>query len=89
MSCHADSFPGTLATLSTETESGVPMTVKIVNCPTCSTPVEWTAHSRFRPFCSERCKMKDLGAWATEQYKVPQSAAEHDELTQPPQDRVF
>ena len=30
-----------------------------------ATPVEWTPASRWRPFCSERCKMIDLGAWAT------------------------
>ncbi len=32
--------------------------------------MEWSPASRFRPFCSERCKMIDLGAWATEKYKV-------------------
>ena len=63
------------------------MTVKTVNCPSCSTPVEWSANSKYRPFCSERCKMKDLGAWATEQYKVPQSAREHEETTNLPQER--
>ena len=30
-----------------------PMTV---DCPTCGAPVEWTAASAFRPFCSDRCK---------------------------------
>jgi endogenous inhibitor of DNA gyrase (YacG/DUF329 family) len=33
--------------------------------------VEWTAENRFRPFCSERCKLIDLGAWASERYRVP------------------
>jgi endogenous inhibitor of DNA gyrase (YacG/DUF329 family) len=41
-----------------------------VNCPQCSAPVEWKASSPFRPFCSERCKMRDLGAWSTERYRV-------------------
>ncbi|MDT8363942.1 MAG: DNA gyrase inhibitor YacG [Nitrosomonas sp.] len=42
----------------------------IVNCPQCGEFVTWTASSRFRPFCSERCKMLDLGQWAAEDYRV-------------------
>lgn len=42
-----------------------------VECPTCGRGVEWTPASRWRPFCSERCKLVDLGAWATERYAVP------------------
>jgi endogenous inhibitor of DNA gyrase (YacG/DUF329 family) len=33
--------------------------------------VAWTAEHRWRPFCSERCKLIDLGQWATEKYRVP------------------
>jgi endogenous inhibitor of DNA gyrase (YacG/DUF329 family) len=44
---------------------------RIVPCPQCGKPVEWTPASRFRPFCSERCKMIDLGAWATGAYRIP------------------
>jgi len=33
--------------------------------------VAWTAENRWRPFCSERCKLIDLGQWATEKYRVP------------------
>jgi uncharacterized protein len=33
--------------------------------------VPWDTANPFRPFCSERCKMIDLGAWATESYRVP------------------
>ena len=47
------------------------MAKKSVPCPRCGRPVEWTPQSRFRPFCSERCKMIDLGAWATESYCIP------------------
>jgi len=43
----------------------------VVNCPTCQTKVEWTTENRFRPFCSERCKQIDLGAWAEEKYTIP------------------
>jgi uncharacterized protein len=39
--------------------------------------VEWTAAAKFRPFCSERCKTLDLGAWASEAYRVP--AVESDD----------
>ena len=45
--------------------------LKIVNCPRCGAPVEWTPEAPFRPFCSERCKLIDLGAWAAESYRVP------------------
>lgn len=55
-----------------------------VSCPTCGTSVEWTEASRHRPFCSERCKTNDLGAWAAERYRVP-VAGEEDRLeTQDP-----
>jgi len=33
--------------------------------------VPWTRESVYRPFCSERCKLIDLGAWASESYRVP------------------
>lgn len=44
---------------------------KIVNCPHCGAPVEWKAESKWRPFCSERCRIIDLGAWANEDYTIP------------------
>ena len=46
----------------------------VVKCPTCSTPVVWSAVSPFRPFCSDRCKNVDLGAWASERYAIPVDA---------------
>lgn len=45
--------------------------MRYVACPRCGSQVPWTPASRWRPFCSERCKMVDLGAWATEEYRVP------------------
>ncbi|PXX43983.1 DNA gyrase inhibitor YacG [Undibacterium pigrum] len=42
-----------------------------VDCPTCKTRVEWKEENRWRPFCSERCKQIDLGAWAEEKYTIP------------------
>lgn len=44
---------------------------KIVSCPTCNKPVEWRPENAYRPFCCERCKLIDLGEWATEKYRVP------------------
>ena len=46
-------------------------TPRHVACPQCGKPAEWSQQNRFRPFCSERCKMTDLGAWASESYRVP------------------
>lgn len=50
---------------------------RIVKCPTCGKPVEWRAENRYRPFCSERCKKIDLGAWASEAYRVPSTPPDH------------
>ena len=52
----------------------------IVNCPTCGAAVEWGPQSPWRPFCSQRCKDIDLGAWAAESFRVP---------AQPPQDNQY
>ncbi len=44
-----------------------PVTVK---CPTCKKTTPWKDNP-WRPFCSERCRLIDLGAWADESYRVP------------------
>ena len=49
----------------------MPEKTKKVACPTCGKAVEWRPENAWRPFCSERCKMIDLGEWATENYKMP------------------
>jgi hypothetical protein len=41
-----------------------------VKCPTCSKMTEYNGNE-FRPFCSERCKLIDFGAWADEEYTLP------------------
>jgi hypothetical protein len=46
-----------------------------VLCPRCGTPVPWDASSPYRPFCSERCRLVDLGKWATEEYRVAENFA--------------
>jgi len=43
----------------------------IVKCPTCRRDVEWSATSTYRPFCSDRCRLIDLGAWLTEKHAIP------------------
>jgi endogenous inhibitor of DNA gyrase (YacG/DUF329 family) len=41
-----------------------------VTCPACGGPSLFTPDNHFRPFCSERCKLHDLGAWANESFRV-------------------
>ncbi|MGB0733306.1 MAG: DNA gyrase inhibitor YacG [Pontibacterium sp.] len=54
------------------------MSTRKVNCPHCQTPVEWTAKSPYKPFCSERCRLIDLGAWANEDYQIEVNGEEND-----------
>jgi len=58
----------------------------VVACPTCAKKVEWTEANKFRPFCSERCKQIDLGAWAEEKYAIP-GATPVDSQDEPESDR--
>lgn len=53
--------------------------ITIVKCPTCQTPVIWSMENKYRPFCSQRCKLIDLGGWAEERYGV--EAVEDDTLS--------
>ena len=50
-----------------------------VQCPTCDRVVQWNASSPWRPFCSERCKLIDLGAWASEQHAIPGNEVEAED----------
>jgi len=47
--------------------------VKKVLCPQCGAECVFSPSNPFRPFCSERCRTIDLGAWASESYRVPVS----------------
>lgn len=40
-------------------------------CPTCGAAVVWSPQSRWRPFCSERCRLIDLGEWLQEEKRIP------------------
>ena len=44
---------------------------KTVKCPTCGKKVKWDASSPWRPFCSDRCRLIDLGEWADESHCIP------------------
>ncbi len=44
--------------------------MRVIICPTCKKETTWE-NNEFRPFCSERCKLIDFGAWADEEYRVP------------------
>jgi endogenous inhibitor of DNA gyrase (YacG/DUF329 family) len=50
--------------------------MRVVSCPQCGRQVQWSPRSRYRPFCSERCKLIDLGEWATEGYRIPDETAQ-------------
>jgi uncharacterized protein len=54
-----------------------------VTCPTCKGKLDWSPKSRFRPFCSERCRLIDLGAWAAEKYAVPVEAIDPEQDADP------
>jgi endogenous inhibitor of DNA gyrase (YacG/DUF329 family) len=43
---------------------------RLVRCPQCSKEIEWNEANPYRPFCSARCKQIDLGAWASEEYRL-------------------
>ena len=45
--------------------------VRLVSCPRCGAQVAWSTENPYRPFCSERCKLIDLGDWAMEKFRVP------------------
>lgn len=45
--------------------------LKDIFCPTCKKKGTWVTENPFRPFCSDRCKLIDLGEWASENYTIP------------------
>ncbi len=49
------------------------MSAPQVACPHCGKKHPYLSSDPFRPFCSERCKLIDLGKWADESYRVPQT----------------
>ena len=51
----------------------------LMRCPICKKPADPSRANRFRPFCSERCQMTDLGTWANESYRVAGKSVEETE----------
>ena len=51
---------------------------KRLRCPTCKRDIEWSEQFPYRPFCSERCRIIDLGNWASEKYVISTPARPDD-----------
>jgi endogenous inhibitor of DNA gyrase (YacG/DUF329 family) len=51
---------------------------KTVRCPACGGASVYATSNPYRPFCGERCKQHDLGAWASEAFKLPEQQPEAD-----------
>jgi endogenous inhibitor of DNA gyrase (YacG/DUF329 family) len=51
---------------------------RIVRCPACKGDSVYAPSNPYRPFCSERCKNMDLGAWAAESFRVPDDTPPDD-----------
>ena len=58
---------------------------RIVACPACGKSTAYVASNRWRPFCSERCRLTDLGAWASVSYRIPAKPGE-DKPAEAPED---
>ncbi|MEE9141999.1 MAG: DNA gyrase inhibitor YacG [Gammaproteobacteria bacterium] len=50
-------------------------TLPTVDCPHCSETVVWSSDNPYRPFCSERCRLIDLGDWFNEEHAIPGETA--------------
>ena len=48
----------------------------VVDCPICAKSVPWKSESEFRPFCSKKCQLIDLGEWASEERKIADKPSE-------------
>ncbi len=51
-----------------------------VKCPTCQKDVVWNSAAAFRPFCSKRCQLIDLGQWANEEHSIAGNEHKQDML---------
>jgi hypothetical protein len=60
------------------TRSEKPAKRTIVRCPQCGGDSVYGPQNPYRPFCSERCKNIDLGAWASESFRVPDDTPPDD-----------
>lgn len=51
-----------------------------VKCPTCQKELVWNEEAKFRPFCSKRCQLIDLGQWANEEHVIASNEQKQDLL---------
>jgi len=51
---------------------------RLVRCPACGGDSRYAPDNPFRPFCSQRCRGLDLGAWASESFRVPEETSPDD-----------
>lgn len=49
-------------------------------CPSCNKPINLDKENPFKPFCSEKCKLIDLGSWLSERYSIQDENSEVSEL---------
>ena len=61
---------------------------KTVACPGCGGDSVYATHNAYRPFCSARCKNLDLGAWASESFRMPAQDSAEDLPEDPAEDRA-
>lgn len=54
------------------------MTEKTIDCPQCGGPADMSPDNTYRPFCSRRCKLIDLGDWLDESNRIPDASAGPD-----------
>lgn len=60
-------------------EHSASKTARIIPCPQCRKPIQWRPDNPWRPFCSERCKLIDLGDWAAERHAIPAEPEDFNE----------
>jgi len=53
---------------------------RFVYCPTCQKAVPWITEQLFRPFCSERCRLIDLGEWVAGEKVISEPVSQHDSV---------
>jgi uncharacterized protein len=57
-----------------------------VRCPTCKREIAWSDEFPQRPFCSDRCRLIDLGAWLSEKHAIPGDGSDTSEDSSPSAD---
>lgn len=51
-----------------------------ISCPSCEKQIEWSLDNPARPFCSERCRLIDLGEWASDRHRIPCQPSEEQQI---------